>query len=111
MVSLFDGWIDGWCHSGEGGVTNRYGGWLETLDSMDPHCYDIFSVQILNTPYGSSNHAYVDAGPFNDPDLKPIMGRMGFSLSSTQKLLHTYRDSEAEEDMLAAAFILMLASE
>ena len=63
------------------------------------------------TPYGTNNHAYADEGPFNDPDLKSIMGRMGFSLSSSHRLLHTYRESESEEDMLAAALILMLASE
>lgn len=49
-------------------------------------------------------------GPYRDPELKPIMSRMGFSILGGN-LLRTRKDSEDEEDMLAAAIILMLASE
>ena len=52
-------------------------------------------------------------GPYRDPELRPIMSRMGFSVppDTGGNLLRVRKDSEDEEDMLAAAIILMLASE
>ncbi len=57
-------------------------------------------------------HVFLDEGPYRDPELKPIMSRMGFSVPrNTHNLLRIRGDSEDEEDLLAAAILLMLASE
>jgi hypothetical protein len=55
---------------------------------------------------------YVDEGPYRDPELKPIMSRMGFTIPpDIGRLQRVRRDGEDEEDTLAAAIIIMLASE
>lgn len=54
---------------------------------------------------------YTGEGPFQDPALRPIMSRMGFSIPrGTNNLLHTRKDSEEEEDTLVAAIIILVAS-
>ena len=66
-----------------------------------------FFTQITKTPYGTSVHVYLDEGPFNDPDLYPIMIYAGFS-SKNKKLVYTSPD-DTEADILAAASVVLEA--
>ena len=69
-------------------------------------------LQILETPYDAEIHAFPDLGPYSDPDLKPIISRMGYKvLYGTNNLQYTRRVIEEEEDLLTAALILLVASE
>jgi len=66
-----------------------------------------FCSQITKTPYGTSVHVYLDEGPFNDPDLYPIMIYAGFS-SKDKKLVYTSPD-DTEADILASASVVLAA--
>ena len=68
--------------------------------------------QILKTPYQTDRHTFSGEGPYNDPVLKVLMGRMGYSIpAGTHNLVHTRKVVDGEEDTLAAALLLLLASE
>jgi len=62
---------------------------------------------ITKTPYGTSVHVYLDEGPFNDPDLYPVMIYAGFS-SKNKKLVYTSPD-DTEADILASASVVLAA--
>ncbi len=66
------------------------------------------SLQISHTPYGTSKHIFTDEGSFNDPELYPILNKMGYSLSNN-KLVYTGPEHD-EDDMLAAGIIALEVS-
>lgn len=72
----------------------------------------IFSLppQICQTPYGTDKHVYTDEGPYRDPDLNPIMTKMGFSLPSVGHNLIFSNGDDSEEDILAAGLIMLTAT-
>ena len=67
--------------------------------------------QIRNTPYGVDKHVYMDEGPFNDPDLYPIMSRLGFSVPAHTKSLVLQPIKDGNDDLLAAGLILLLGTQ
>lgn len=68
-------------------------------------------LQISETPYGTDKHVYTDVGPYKDPDIYPLMTKMGFSLPSGEShLIFSSADELSEEDILAAGLIMLMAT-
>ena len=68
-------------------------------------------LQVRGTPYGVDKHVYMDEGPFNDPDLYPIMTRMGFSIPIHQTKLVYDAPDDKKDDTLAAGLLLLLGTD